>query len=125
MNQLLSRGPRAARHRRSDDAVFRRARLQLTGFYVLTLAVLGLAFSAVLYTALASQLSEHQGRAERSPDPEVERETSDFALSRLRLLLAAGNVVLLAAAAGCGRSPRPSNASDVSPPTPRTSSVRL
>jgi signal transduction histidine kinase len=87
--------------------------VQLTAWYVLTLGAIVVAFSLALYAALAAQLSEHQpDKADLAPDRQVERETSDFALSRLRFLLLTGNIVLLAGAAGgayflAGRTLRP------------------
>jgi signal transduction histidine kinase len=89
------------RLRRTDHSAFRRARLHLTAWYVLTLAVIVIVFSLALYGALAAQLSQHQGDGgDTTPERQVEHDTSDFALSRLRLLLLAGNAIFLLGATG-------------------------
>jgi signal transduction histidine kinase len=94
------RGIAADRLRPSEEATFRNARLHLTAWYVLTLAVIVVLFSLALYAALSAQLSEHQrGEPERQPERQVEQDTTDFALSRLRLLLLGGNLLLLAGGA--------------------------
>lgn len=83
-----------------DAAVFRGARLRLTTWYTVTLAVIIGGFSIVLYAALAAELPSHQGEGTAlQPAQQAERDTSDFALGRLRLLLIAGNAILLAAGA--------------------------
>ncbi len=80
-----------------DAAVFRQARLRLTAWYALTLALIVLGFSVALYLALAAELPSHNGEgSDLQPAQQAERDTSDFTLRRLRLLLFAGNVVLLA-----------------------------
>jgi signal transduction histidine kinase len=89
----------AGRHP-ADEAIFRQARLRLTAWYVATLAVIILSFSVALYVALAVELPAHNRVTDNDTAQRVERETSDFALGRLRLLLVAGNLILLAGAAG-------------------------
>ncbi len=80
-----------------DAAVFRRARLRLTAWYALTLALIVLGFSVALYLALAAELPSHNGEGpDLQPAQQAERDTADFTLRRLRLLLVAGNLILLA-----------------------------
>lgn len=97
----LRQTPMLARSRRADEAAFRRVRLHLTAWYVLTLATIVIVFSVALYAALAAQLGQHQNEG---PDPvpsrQAEQETTDFALSRLRIILLAGNLIFLGGAAG-------------------------
>ena len=109
MNWLRRRGPFAARYYPAEMAAFRRARLRLTAWYVLTLAVIVAAFSLALYAALGTQLTEHGQHGQNvggdqqqgeNQDSQIERDTADFALSRLRILLLAGNVILLLGGAG-------------------------
>ena len=91
----------AVSQRHTYAATFRRARLQLTAWYVLTLAAIVVTFSMVLYVALAGQLSQHQGEDPTTAEQQqIEQDTSDFALSQLRLLLVAGNILLLLGGTG-------------------------
>ncbi|MGI8553182.1 MAG: sensor histidine kinase [Dehalococcoidia bacterium] len=101
MNRRRIPGKAANPQRRSDELAFHRARLHLTAWYVLTLAAIVLAFSIGLYAALAAQLAQHQQEGpDAMPDRQVERDTTDFALGQLRLLLLVGNIVFLAGAGG-------------------------
>jgi len=81
---------------RDDATLFRRARLQLTAWYALTLMVIVLSFSAVLYGVLAARLSgHHREAAELASERAVERDSANFALDELRVYLVLGNVSLL------------------------------
>ena len=81
---------------RDDATLFRRARLQLTAWYALTLMVIVLSFSAVLYGVLAARLSgHHREAAELASERAVERDSANFALDELRVYLVLGNASLL------------------------------
>ncbi len=80
----------------SDQALFRRARLQLTAWYVLTLMLIVLAFSGVIYGILAARLAGHHHEShELASEREAERAATNFALGELRLYLLLGNAGLL------------------------------
>ncbi len=99
MRWLPRRSPPDGNGRHADAGLFLRARLRLTLWYVLLLTIVLAGFSVALYVALAAQLSNHTDPGDQEPRQQIEREASDFALGRLRLLLLAGNVVLLAGTA--------------------------
>ncbi len=81
---------------RDDAAVFRRARLQLTAWYALTLVVIVLIFSGIIYGIFTARLAHHHGeRYELAGEQEVERQTASFALDELRVYLIVGNLALL------------------------------
>jgi signal transduction histidine kinase len=83
-----------------DRAVFDRARLQLTAWYALTLAVIVLAFSGVLYGVFAARLGGYQHERESDAERRVEHDTTSFAVGELRIYLVLGNTVLLALGVG-------------------------
>ncbi len=81
-------------------AVFRRARRELAAWYTLTLAVILLAFSGVLYGVFAARVSSYRHEHEPAAERRVERETAAFAIGELRLYLLLGNATLLVLGAG-------------------------
>jgi signal transduction histidine kinase len=85
---------------RRDQVVFSRARLQLTACYALTLAMIVLIFSGVLYGVLSARLGGYRHEQELPSERRVERETTAFALGELRAYLLLGNVALLALGVG-------------------------
>jgi signal transduction histidine kinase len=98
---------------RDDAAVFRRARLQLTAWYALTLVVVMLVFSGIVYGIFTARLAHHHDeRLERAGEQAAERRTASFALDELRLYLVVGNLALLLIGTGgayllAGRTLRP------------------
>lgn len=98
---------------RDDAAVFRRARLHLTAWYALTLVVIMLVFSGIVYGIFTARLVHHHDeRLERPGEQAAERRTASFALNELRLYLVVGNIALLLIGTGgayllAGRTLRP------------------
>ncbi len=88
--------PRRPAPPHADPALFRRARLHLTAWYALTLMIIVLAFSAVIYGILAARLPGHRHEAnEPASERAAERATAAFALGELRIYLLLGNLGLL------------------------------
>ncbi|HLZ69978.1 MAG TPA: HAMP domain-containing sensor histidine kinase [Dehalococcoidia bacterium] len=80
----------------ADRPLFRRARLQPTAWYVLTLMLVVVGFSAVVYGILAARLpGHHHERHEPASKRATERETANFVLGELRIYLLLGNAGLL------------------------------
>jgi signal transduction histidine kinase len=93
---LRTAGRRRGALIRDDASLFRRARLQLTVWYALTLMVIVLGFSAVLYGVLSARLAgHHREAAELASARAVERDATNFALDELRVYLLIGNVTFL------------------------------
>lgn len=86
--------------RRTDQIVFGRARLQLTAWYALTLGIIMLLFSGLLYGILSQRLSGYHHERELPAERQVERETTIFALRELGVYLLLGNAALLVLGVG-------------------------